>query len=101
MKFFNLHPNVQLRLAVQFLTALATSAVLPFMAVYFAGRVGQTIVGFMLVTIVLSGIIGGFIGGFYSDKIGRKKLMMVADTVTVLMFVCIAFVNSPCTTLPA
>lgn len=95
MNFFHLHPNVQWRLAVNFLTNLTTAAVLPFMAVYFAGRLGNTVVGFMLMVIVLSGIAGGFTGGHYSDKTGRKKLLIVADTVTVVMYVCIAFANSP------
>lgn len=50
--------------------------------------------------IVLAGISGGFIGGFYSDKIGRKKLMIIADSVVGLMFVGIALVNSPWYNLP-
>ncbi|HET7627574.1 MAG TPA: MFS transporter [Bacillales bacterium] len=95
MKIFELHPTVQLRLGIQFFAALVSSSVLPFLAVYFAGRLGQTVVGLMLVTIVLSGITGGFAGGFYSDKIGRKKLMIAADFVVVLTYVAIAYVNSP------
>lgn len=100
MKLFQLHPNIQLRLAVEFLTTLATMTVLPFVAVYFASRLGATIVGFMLMVIVVVGVCGGFMGGFYSDKIGRKKLLIAADAATVVMYVCIAFVNSPWLDLP-
>ncbi|HET7577697.1 MAG TPA: MFS transporter [Bacillales bacterium] len=100
MKIFQLHPNIQLRLAVEFLTTLISMTVLPFVAIYFADRIGQTIVGFMLMSVVVSGVCGGFIGGFYSDKMGRKKLMIIADAVTVVMYVCIAFVDSPWWSLP-
>lgn len=100
MKLFGLHPNIQIRLAVEFLTTLATMAVLPFMAIYFAGKIGETVVGFMLIVIVLAGVTGGFVGGFFSDKLGRKKMMIIADAVTCLMFLCIAFVNSPWVDLP-
>ncbi|HEU5138459.1 MAG TPA: MFS transporter [Bacillales bacterium] len=95
MKLFRLHPNIQIRLAVEFLTTLASMAVIPFVAVYFVGRIGETVVGLMLMAIVLAGIIGGFVGGYYSDKWGRKKLMMVADGANMLMYIGIAFVNSP------
>lgn len=70
------------------------------MAIYFAGKIGETVVGFMLIVIVLSGVTGGFVGGFFSDKLGRKKMMIIADAVTCLMFLCIAFVNSPWVDLP-
>ncbi|HEX7064877.1 MAG TPA: MFS transporter [Bacillales bacterium] len=100
MKLFQLPLNIQLRLVVEFLTTLATMTVLPFVAVYFASRLGETIVGFMLMVIVVVGVCGGFMGGFLSDKIGRKKLLIAADVATVVMYVCIAFVNSPWLDLP-
>ncbi|HET7577698.1 MAG TPA: MFS transporter [Bacillales bacterium] len=100
MKFFHLHSNVQIRLAVEFLTTMASMAVLPFVAIYFAGRIGGTVVGFMLMAIVLAGISGGLIGGYYSDRMGRKKVMIAADCATMLTFAGIAVVNSPWYDLP-
>lgn len=100
MNFFQLHRNIQIRLAIEFLTTLASMTVLPYLAIYFTNKIGQTTVGFVLIAVVLSGICGGFVGGHYSDKIGRKKLMVAADACTGLLFVCIAFVNSPWLDLP-
>ena len=100
MSFLQLHRNIQLRLVVEFLTSLASMTVLPYLAIYFTNKIGQTTVGFVLILVVLAGIFGGFVGGHYSDKIGRKKLMVAADSLTGFLFVCIAFVNSPWLDLP-
>ncbi|MEQ6353241.1 hypothetical protein ABNX05_01265 [Lysinibacillus sp. M3] len=73
MKLRDIHPNIKLRLAMQFLGGLISMAVIPFLAIYFTQNIGATKTAFILIIIVISGVIGGFIGGHVSDKIGRKK----------------------------
>ncbi|CAN7550447.1 MFS transporter [Rossellomorea sp. LjRoot5] len=100
MRIRDIHPNLKLRLAMQFLGGLVTMAVIPFMAIYFAQKIGATQTGGILVLIVISGIIGGFIGGHISDKIGRRKIMILAELGIMVTFFFIALCNSPWFDLP-
>ena len=100
MKIRDIHPNLKLRLAMQFLGGLVSMAVIPFMAIYFAQKIGATQTGIILVLIVISGIIGGFIGGHVSDKIGRRKIMIYAELGIMATYFFIALFNSPWFDLP-
>jgi len=95
MKIGDIHPNVKLRLAMQFLGSLISMAVIPFLAIYFSQKIGATKTGIILICIVISGIIGGVIGGHISDKIGRKKIMIYAEIGILLSYLVITFCNSP------
>lgn len=50
--------------------------VLPFMSIYFSGRLGDTLAGLAVILGILAGVAAGIVGGYYSDKFGRKKLML-------------------------
>jgi MFS transporter, DHA1 family, multidrug resistance protein B len=100
MRIRDIHPNIQLRLAMQFLGGLVSMAVIPFMAIYFAQKIGATQTGVILILIVISGIIGGFIGGHISDKIGRRKIMIYAELGIMVTYFFIALCNSPWFDLP-
>ncbi|WGG46273.1 MFS transporter [Rossellomorea sp. DA94] len=100
MRIRDIHPNLKLRLAMQFLGGLVSMAVIPFMAIYFAQKIGATQTGIILVLIVISGIIGGFIGGHISDKIGRRKIMILAEIGIMVTYFFIALCNSPWFDLP-
>ena len=39
MKIGDIHPNVKLRLAMQFLGSLISMAVIPFLAIYFSQKI--------------------------------------------------------------
>ncbi|MDX8342653.1 MFS transporter [Rossellomorea sp. YZS02] len=100
MRIRDIHPNLKLRLAMQFLGGLVSMAVIPFMAIYFAQKIGATQTGIILVLIVISGIIGGFIGGHISDKIGRRKIMILAELGIMVTYFFISLSNSPWFDLP-
>ncbi|WP_226671929.1 MDR family MFS transporter [Rossellomorea aquimaris] len=100
MRIRDIHPNLKLRLAMQFLGGLVSMAVIPFMAIYFAQKIGATQTGIILVLIVISGIAGGFIGGHISDKIGRRKIMILAELGIMVTYFFIALCNSPWFDLP-
>lgn len=68
MKLRDIHPNIKLRLAMQFLGSLISMAVIPFLAIYFSQKIGATETGIILIIIVISGVIGGFIGGMFQTK---------------------------------
>lgn len=100
MKLRDIHPNIKLRLVMQFLGGLISMAVIPFLAIYFTQNIGATKTGIILIIIVISGVIGGFIGGHVSDKIGRKKIMIYAELGLLLSYLFIALCNSPWFNLP-
>ncbi|MGV2622434.1 UNVERIFIED_CONTAM: MFS transporter [Halobacillus marinus] len=95
MSFNQLHPNVKIRVFTQFITQFSNMMVLPFLTVYFAQKVGETVTGLMVASLVFFGIAGGIIGGFYSDRIGRKRLMVWAEIGSAFTFFIIAWLNSP------
>ncbi|WP_155591156.1 MFS transporter [Lysinibacillus cavernae] len=95
MKWKDIHPNVKLRLAMQFLGSLITMAVIPFLAIYFSQKIGATQTGIILIIIVVSGVIGGIIGGHVSDRIGRKKIMIYSELGLLLSYLFITLCNSP------
>lgn len=95
MKFRELHPNVRLRILVQFLSALAATSIIPFLAIYFAKTIGETLTGIFYIVVIISGVIGGLIGGHLSDQIGRKKLMVLSEMMILLTYIAITLVNSP------
>ncbi|MFC4618448.1 MFS transporter [Camelliibacillus cellulosilyticus] len=90
-----LHPNVKIRLMVNFFTRVAYMMVTPFIAVYFSQRVGAAQTGVMFVCVILCGVLGGIVGGFYGDRIGRRKLMLLGEGAMVTCFLVIACLNSP------
>ncbi|GAB0167795.1 MFS transporter [Lysinibacillus sp. CTST325] len=100
MKLRDIHPNIKLRLVMQFLGGLISMAVIPFLAIYFTQNIGATKTGIILIIIVISGVIGGVIGGHVSDKIGRKKIMIYTEIGLLLSYLFIALCNSPWFNLP-
>ncbi len=95
MSFKQLHPNVKIRVFTQFFTQFSNMMVLPFLTIYFVQKVGQTVTGTMVISLLLFGISGGIIGGFFSDRIGRKRLMVWAEVGSAITYFIIAWFNSP------
>jgi MFS transporter, DHA1 family, multidrug resistance protein B len=79
MIYFSFHRNIQLRLALQFLTTLASSAVIPFLAIFFSNQVGEFATGLMYIGVILSGITGALLGGRRADRIGRKNTILLCE----------------------
>lgn len=55
MKLRDIHPNIKLRLAMQFLGSLISMAVIPFLAIYFSQKIGATDMGGLLLILGLTG----------------------------------------------
>ncbi|MDQ0898665.1 MFS transporter [Paenibacillus sp. V4I7] len=95
MRFRDFHRNVKLRIGLSFLSGTANNMVLPFMSIYFSGKLGDTSAGLVVILGILAGVIAGIIGGYYADRIGRKKLMLTAELGWMLCFIGMALANSP------
>ncbi|WP_226536885.1 MFS transporter [Fictibacillus halophilus] len=79
MNYFSFHRNIQLRLALQFFTTLASSAVIPFLAIFFSSKVGEFATGLMYIGVILSGITGALLGGRRADQRGRKDTILLCE----------------------
>lgn len=95
MRFHDFHRNVKLRIGLSFLSGTANNMVLPFMSIYFSGKLGDTSAGLVVILGILAGVISGIVGGYYADRIGRKKLMLTAEVGWMFCFMGMALCNSP------
>ncbi|WP_085521089.1 MFS transporter [Tuberibacillus sp. Marseille-P3662] len=95
MKWNDLHPNIKWRFVVDFCSITASTMIIPYLAIYFSGKVGATLTGILFVIVIMSGVIGSFVGGYLSDLIGRKKIMLMSELIVALTFYVIAMLNSP------
>nr|WP_166273116.1 MFS transporter [Saccharibacillus alkalitolerans] len=59
---------------------LVTSMSIPFLAIYLTGTMGvpATLTGLIVAASSLAGVSVSFYGGYISDRIGRKKVMLVS-----------------------
>ncbi|MCS1352727.1 MFS transporter [Mechercharimyces sp. CAU 1602] len=92
MRFKDFHPNVKLRIFIMFISATLSSMILPFMAIYLANYYGDKVAGTLLLISVIVSIIFGFIGGYFSDRFGRRKMLIFAEslkfTAIIMMLLC-------------
>lgn len=100
MKFFKFHRVIRIRLILQFLTTLGTMSVIPFLIIFFSEQLGTFITGFLFLAVMFANVIGSVIGGFISDRIGRKSVILLSESIVCLGFLGAAFVNSPWYTFP-
>lgn len=95
MRFRELHPNLKLRFALNFLSDMLGNMIHPFMTIYFAERFGLAWAGILLTINVAIGMLAGFYGGPLADRIGRKRVMLYAECLRFAGFGVMALANSP------
>jgi MFS transporter, DHA1 family, multidrug resistance protein B len=100
MRFRDFHINIKIRIIEEFLSSSVTGMVFPFMAIYLAVHFSASITGLLLIINVIVGVIANFIGGYYSDLIGRKKLMVSGESLRLMAFLVMALSNSPWFDMP-
>ncbi|PFA68747.1 hypothetical protein CN378_05945 [Bacillus sp. AFS015802] len=94
MSFRNLHQNVQIRLITTFTSRLISSAIYPFIAIYFSREFSPVLAGVFLAVTIFFVIAGNMIGGYLSDKFGRLVIMEKGLIFQTGFFLIMAFSNS-------
>ncbi|RWQ71099.1 MFS transporter [Bacillus cereus] len=89
MSFNDIHPNFKFRISIQFITTIATNAVIPFLAIFFSEKVNPIFAGILVSVMVVASLIGGLIGGVLADEIGRKKLMIAAEILVAITYLIV------------
>lgn len=87
MKFKNLPQNIKVRLITSFFNRAASSAIMPFMALYLAAELGKISAGIFLICTVFITFAANLIGGYISDRFKRKKVLLVTSSLNTVMLV--------------
>ncbi len=82
----NLPQNIKVRLGTSFFNRMASSSVMPFMALYFAHELNKIWAGVFLIFTVLITFAANLLGGYLSDRFKRKKILLITSTTSASMF---------------
>lgn len=86
MKWKDYHQNLKVRLITSFFNKAISSAVMPFMALFFAEHKGAVWAGLFLGVNVFISFFCTLIGGYVSDRFRRKTVLIVTSFCSSLMF---------------
>lgn len=86
MRWKDYPQNIKVRLITSFFNRAVSSAVMPFMALFFAQEVGKIWAGAFLVFTVIIGFFINLIGGYVSDRFPRKQVVVWTSGLSALFF---------------
>lgn len=86
MKWKYYPQNIKVRLITSFFNRAISSAVMPFMALFFAEHKGAVWAGIFLGINVFIGFFSNLIGGYMSDRLRRKTVLLLTSITSALMF---------------
>ncbi len=86
MELKNLPQNIKVRLGTSFFNRMASSSVMPFMALYFAHELNKIWAGVFLIFTVLITFIANLLGGYLSDRFKRKNILLLTSSTSASMF---------------
>jgi MFS family permease len=86
MRWRDYPQNIKVRLLTSFFNRAVSSAVMPFMALFFAQEKNKVWAGsFLLFTVIVSFFVN-LIGGYISDRFQRKKVLLLTSSLSAIMF---------------
>lgn len=86
MSWKNYPQNIKVRLITSFFNRAVSSAVMPFMALFFAQEMNKVWAGVFLIFTVIVGFFVNLIGGYISDRFPRKRVLVLTSLLSGLMF---------------
>ncbi|WP_144466791.1 MDR family MFS transporter [Bacillus nitratireducens] len=86
MNWKDFEQNIKVRLITSFFNRAVTSAVMPFMALFFAQEINKVWAGVFLILTVILSFFSNLIGGYISDRFQRKKILLLTSFSSTLMF---------------
>lgn len=78
--------NIRVRLITSFFNRAVSSAVMPFMALFFAQEISKVWAGLFLVFTVIISFFVNLIGGYISDRFPRKRVLVLTSSLSGGMF---------------
>ena len=86
MKWKELPQNIKVRMITSFFNRAVSSAVMPFMALFFAQELNKIWAGIFLIVTVVIGFCVNLVGGYISDRFPRKKVLLTTSWLNALFF---------------
>ncbi|EEL48138.1 MFS transporter [Bacillus cereus] len=86
MNWKDFEQNIKVRLITSFFNRAVTSAVMPFMALFFAQEINKVWAGLFLILTVILSFFSSLIGGYISDRFQRKKILLLTSSSSTVMF---------------
>ncbi|TQR19653.1 MDR family MFS transporter [Psychrobacillus vulpis] len=86
MSWKNYPQNIKVRLITSFFNRAVSSAVMPFMALFFAQEMSKVWAGVFLIFTVIVSFFVNLIGGYISDRFPRKRVLVFTSFLSGLMF---------------
>lgn len=99
-EFFSLPKQLQIRELLRFISITVSSAIFPFMAMYYVSYFGNLVTGALIVVTQLSGFFATLYGGHLSDAWGRKKVVDLGSLLAVVGWSVTVFANLPHQVIP-
>ena len=101
MGFLSFSNKIKIRLVQEFMAFTVGAVFIMFVAIYTSQSYGMKFAGLFLILFSVIGIVSSLISGHYSDRIGRKKMMAIAEILRTTTIIVLIVANSPSITLPA
>ncbi|QRF22584.1 MFS transporter [Alicyclobacillus sp. TC] len=95
MNWKSLHPNIRIRALVFFFVGVGQSTTIPFMGIYFAKAFGADLSGILLAVSMVLSLLASLFGAYFADRVGRRKILLSAEAMFVLIYLVMAMANSP------
>lgn len=86
MSWKNYPQNIKVRLITSFFNRAVSSAVMPFMALFFAQEMSKVWAGTFLICTVFISFFVNLIGGYISDRFPRKRVLLLTSFLSAMMF---------------
>lgn len=86
-KFFALHRNVRIRIALAFVHKLIDAMILVYIAIYLASQVGLAATGALILVFAVFAVFGMLVGGQLSESWGRRPVLVTGDLVGTVFLV--------------
>jgi len=95
MKIRDWDRNLKIRLFGEAIVNLSFWMFFPFMSIYFSDSFGKEKAGLLLICSQAFSVIATLLGGYYADRVGRKRMMVLAAYGQGAAFLLFALANSP------
>ncbi|WP_088825444.1 MDR family MFS transporter [Listeria goaensis] len=92
--FRALHPNIRMRIVINFFSKIIASMIFPFLAIYFTAHFNPSVAGILLMLNIAIPFVVGLYGGHLADVLGRRKLMVTGEVLKMISYLGLVLVNS-------
>ena len=95
MKLRDWDINLKVRLGGEAIVNITFWMFFPFLAIYFSEEFGKTLAGTLLVVSQAFAVVANLLGGYFSDRFGRKTMMVTASAGQGIAYLIFALSASP------